>query len=217
MYGQRIGALPPYNELLGGKMVALSLTSNEIRESYVKKYKNNKTLLRNRVLPARFLFTTTTSAFGKSSVYERLKYNGNPVAEFIGYTSGSGTFHIPQSLYEDLLELLKQEGINATRGYGTGPSRKLKLIQKALRLLNISTYVFHNIKRGYYLFPNVANLSKVIHENMKPAWFNRPFQELQEHWKKRWCIPRSHRTKVWKQFESSEFFQARKLEIEQLN
>ena len=30
--GQRIGALPPYNELLGGKMVALSLTSNEIRK-----------------------------------------------------------------------------------------------------------------------------------------------------------------------------------------
>ena len=40
MYGQRIGALPPYNELLGGKMVALSLTSNELRKAYAKKYDN---------------------------------------------------------------------------------------------------------------------------------------------------------------------------------
>ena len=37
MNAQRVGALPPYNELLGGKMVALSLTSNEIRETYKKK------------------------------------------------------------------------------------------------------------------------------------------------------------------------------------
>ena len=31
MHAQRVGALPPYNELLGGKMVALALTCNEIR------------------------------------------------------------------------------------------------------------------------------------------------------------------------------------------
>ncbi|MCM8827616.1 MAG: DUF4338 domain-containing protein, partial [Candidatus Omnitrophica bacterium] len=39
MHAQRVGALPPYNELLGGKMVALALTCNEIREAYRKKYK----------------------------------------------------------------------------------------------------------------------------------------------------------------------------------
>ncbi len=36
---QRVGALPPYNELLGGKMVALALTCNEIREAYKKNMK----------------------------------------------------------------------------------------------------------------------------------------------------------------------------------
>lgn len=34
MYAQRVGALPPYNDLLGAKMVSLTLTSNEIRERY---------------------------------------------------------------------------------------------------------------------------------------------------------------------------------------
>ncbi|GAH79453.1 unnamed protein product, partial [marine sediment metagenome] len=51
LYGQRIGALPPYNELIGGKMVALALTSNEIRERYAEKYDNKRTLLDNRILP----------------------------------------------------------------------------------------------------------------------------------------------------------------------
>jgi len=48
MYGQRIGALPPYNQLLGGKMVALALVSNEIRDMYKNKYKSRKSLLKKR-------------------------------------------------------------------------------------------------------------------------------------------------------------------------
>ncbi len=43
---QRVGALPPYNELLGGKMVALTLTSNEIREAYKRKYENYTTIIK---------------------------------------------------------------------------------------------------------------------------------------------------------------------------
>lgn len=39
MNAQRVGALPPYNELIGGKIVALAMTSNEIREKYKQKYK----------------------------------------------------------------------------------------------------------------------------------------------------------------------------------
>ena len=31
MSAQRVGALPPYNELLGGKMAALAMTSDEVR------------------------------------------------------------------------------------------------------------------------------------------------------------------------------------------
>ena len=41
MHAQRVGALPPYNELLGGKMVALAMTCNEVRDAYRKKYENS--------------------------------------------------------------------------------------------------------------------------------------------------------------------------------
>ena len=99
MNAQRIGALPPYNQLLGGKMVALSLTSNEIRAAYQLKYANYTTIIKERSIGADLLFVTTSSAFGRSSMYNRLKYKGEIVAESLGYTQGSGSFHIPQDIY----------------------------------------------------------------------------------------------------------------------
>jgi len=206
MYGQRIGALPPYNSLLGAKMVALSLTSNEIREIYERKYKNRETLLRKRVLPNRLLFITTTSAFGKSSVYERITYEGNVVSRFIGFTAGSGTFHIPEALYEKLLLFLEKKGYDVKRGYGTGPSRKLRLLNLAFRKLDLKKFSFHTIRRGYYFFSNVRNLMRVIHENEEPQWHDRPFDKLSVFWKNRWCVPRSGRTECWKKFDSTTYF-----------
>ena len=157
MNAQRVGALPPYNELLGGKMVALALTSNEIREAYREKYKDYISIIKGRKLNPDLLFITTTSAFGKSSLYNRLKYNGETVAECLGYTQGSGTFHIPEELYVELLDFLKNKGVDVTRGYGHGPSRKLKLISLSLKYLGLSKFEYHGIKREFYLFPLVRN------------------------------------------------------------
>ncbi len=206
LYGQRIGAIPPFNELLGGKMVTLSLTSNEVRDSYEKKYQNKETLLEHRELPSKLLFVTTTSAYGKSSVYERISYNNEPVSYFLGFTSGAGTFHISEELYQKCLNYLEQKDINVKRGYGTGPSRKMKLISKAFAHLGIPQYTYHNIKRGYYLFSNVENLKDIIHNNSQPVWYDRPFPDLFDFWKERWCIPRSKRIDAWKNFDTDSFF-----------
>jgi len=206
MYAQRVGALPPYNELLGAKMVGLALTSNEIRECYRNKYANSVSLLEKRILPNRLLFITTTSAYGKSSVYERITYNGDSVSCFMGFTSGAGTFHVPEALYEKILEFLATEGVNVKRGYGTGPSRKLGLISRAFDKLGIGSFMVHNIKRGHYLFENVSNLHGVMHNHEKPLWYDRPFEKMQRYWKNRWCIPRSQRKRTWKQFSSESYF-----------
>jgi hypothetical protein len=213
LYGQRIGALPPYNELLGGKMVALSLISDEVRKRYAMKYKNKKTLLKKRTLPNRLLFITTTSAYGKSSVYERINYKGEIVSQFIGYTSGAGTFQLPEVLFNECLQYLEQRGIDIKRGYGTGPSRKMKLVDTAFRYLKIPTFLYHNIKRGYYFFPNIRNLHEVIHNNTEPSWYERSFIELFDFWMERWCIPRSNRIDAWRQFDADSFFRKAEKEI----
>lgn len=207
MNAQRVGALPPYNELLGGKMVALALTSNEIREAYKKKYKNYISIIKGRKLKSDLLFITTTSAFGKSSLYNRLKYNGEIVAESLGYTRGSGSFHIPDELYEEILKFLFNKGINVARGYGHGPSRKLRLISLGLHHLGLPSFEYHGIKREFFLFPLVNNLGDVIQYRQKPIWADRPFDELVDYWKERWAIPRAERIPEWKDFQLKYFFQ----------
>ncbi|BAU23106.1 hypothetical protein THC_0714 [Caldimicrobium thiodismutans] len=203
---QRVGALPPYNELLGGKMVALALTCNEIREAYKKKYENSITILKGRKLEPELLFITTTSAFGKSSLYNRLKYNDEIVAKSLGYTRGSGTFHIPEKLYQELVKFLSLKGINTTRGFGNGPSKKLKLISLALKYLGLSKFEYHGIKREFYLFPLVKNLKEVISKKEEPIWYDRPFEKLVDFWKERWALPRAKRVQKWKNFDKNKFF-----------
>lgn len=206
MYAQRVGALPPYNELIGGKMVALSLVSNEIREAYKRKYKDYITIIQGRKLDSDLLFITTTSAFGKSSLYNRLKYNGRAVAESLGYTQGSGSFHIPDDIYEEIIEYLSSKGLNTARGYGHGPSRKLKLLSKGFRYLGLPSFEYHGIKREFFLFSFVENLRSVIQEKADPIWINRPFEEMVEYWKERWAIQRAKNTFDWRNFRAEKFF-----------
>jgi len=207
MSAQRVGALPPYNELLGGKMVALTLASNEVRDAYKKKYESRTTIIKCRQLEPSLLFITTTSAFGKSSLYNRLKYKDELVAECLGYTQGSGSFHIPEGLYKEILEFLAEKGVDVVRGYGHGPSRKLKLLSVGLRYLGLTSFEFHGIKREFYLFPFVKNLREVIHHQQKPAWFDHPFHELENYWRERWAMPRAARKPEWKRFKTAEFFE----------
>jgi hypothetical protein len=216
MYAQRIGALPPYNDLLGGKMVALAVSSNEVREAYCNKYRNRVTIIRKRELPPDLLFITTTSAFGRSSIYNRLKYNGEEVAISLGYTSGYGTFHIPDSLYEEIIEFLKSRGINARRGLGSGTSRKLRLISRALSILGIPDFTRHGIQREVFIFPLVRNLKEVIHSGEEPIWIDRPFNNLVEFWKERWAIPRAKRIPRWKEFDCNKFFREVEKTLEKL-
>lgn len=202
---QRVGALPPYNDIRGGKLVALLMTSDIIRKKFQKKYKDKKTLLLKRKLPSNLLFITTTGAYGKSSVYNRLKFQTEKVSEFIGYTQGSGTFHIPNALYEDLVLYLKKRGFDTERGFGNGPSRKLRLIDQALQLLGFASGITHGIKRAVYLFPMVSNLKEVIQSNERPNWYHRDIVDMTQFWKERWAMPHASKDKTYQEFSKEEF------------
>ena len=58
MQAQRLGAIPPYNQLLGGKMVAMALTASELRRAYEKKYKDTETLMQKRIIEPDFFFNS---------------------------------------------------------------------------------------------------------------------------------------------------------------
>jgi len=210
MSAQRVGALPPYNDLIGGKMVALSLTSNEVRNAYRRKYKSYSTLLKGRSLTPDLLFITTTSAFGRSSVYNRLRLGDEQVAVKLGYTRGSGSFHIPESLFEELMDFLQAEGVDVQRGFGHGPSRKLKLLSVALDRLGLGSFEYHGVQREFYMFPLANNVAEVIHRGANPRWYDRPFTSLASYWRERWALPRSEHKPEWKSFKANSFFAYRR-------
>lgn len=214
MNAQRLGALPPYNYILGGKLVASIMTSDTVRNAFERKYRDTKTVMKGRVLPARLLFITTTGAFGKSSVYSRLKQNNDEVARFIGMTQGSGTFHIPNELYEELVGYLTSLGVDTRRGYGAGPSKKMRLIGQGLKALGIEHGSQHGVKRAVYLFPFAQNLKAVIAENKQPEWYSRTEDDITDFWKTRWAMPRAERNNSYKEFTKEGYIQDILKEIE---
>ena len=67
-----LGSVPPYNRLLGGKFIALSTISQEVREDFSNKYRGLETIIDRGKKQASLVLVTTTSALGKSSVYNRV-------------------------------------------------------------------------------------------------------------------------------------------------
>jgi hypothetical protein len=197
-----LGAVPPYARLLGGKLIALAAVSNEVREAYRRKYQGRATEMTKRVLPAHLVALTTTSAFGRSSLYNRLTYKGEQVAQSIGYTEGYGSFHLAH-LYDQFREFLEAQDISTRGGFGTGPRIKWQTMVRALGRLGFSADVLkHGVKREAFLFPLINNLSDYMEgRSTEPAYFDRPFAALAEHWRTRWLLDRADRVDGWRQWQ----------------
>jgi len=203
-----LGAVPPYSFLLGGKLVALAAASNEVREAYQRKYKDRITLMEYRVLPPHLVALTTTSAFGRSSIYSRLKYKGEPIALPIGYTEGYGTFHL-EPLYPLFWECLKAHpSPKETRrgGYGTGPRVKWQNIAYVLKQIGLpQSWLRHTVKREAFLFPLVHNLQDFMEGRAEePEYRDLPFKELADYWRERWLLPRAARTDDWRGWKAEQ-------------
>ncbi len=200
-----LGAMPPYNRLLGGKLVALSVMSNEVRKDYRSVYTGRVTEMEGRVIPAHLVALTTTSAFGRSSIYNRLKYKNINIAESIGYTNGYGNFHF-QKLYPLFKEYLKSKDIDTKGGYGTGPKRTWQLIRKTLDELGIPADLLkHGVKREAFLFRLVDNLEDYMNgKNKTPKYRDLPFNDLAEYWKERWLKGRYDRVDGWHAWDNHE-------------
>src|SRR5205823_4793871 len=100
-----LGAVPPYSHLLCGKLVALLATSREVQRAFRRKYGGQRSYISRKTLDARLALLTTTSALGRSSLYNRLHYAGQPVFRSVGFTQGSGGFHFSNGFYDDLRQL----------------------------------------------------------------------------------------------------------------
>ena len=83
-----VGAVPPYSQLIGGKLVAALMGSTEVKRAYERKYLERQSVIRKRNNRARLVLLTTTSALGRSSIYNRLAIPDGPNFLRIGTTKG---------------------------------------------------------------------------------------------------------------------------------
>lgn len=202
---QTLGSLPPYNRLLGGKLIAMAAASNEVRDVYRRKYAGRKTEMEDRVLPPHLVALTTTSAFGRSSLYNRLSYRNETITESLGYTEGYGSFHLLR-LYPLFREFLEAQGISTRGGYGTGPRRKWQTMVRALERLGFSSDLLkHGVKREAFLFPLINNLEAYMTgQDRKPQFRDLSFDELATYWRERWLLPRAERVDGWQRWRKQE-------------
>jgi hypothetical protein len=197
-----LGAVPPYARLLGAKLVALAATSNQVRNAYKAKYSHRLTEMQERELPAHLVALTTTSAYGKSSIYNRLRYHDIVRFQSIGFTDGYGAFHL-ERLYPKFRKFLEAQGISTRGGFGKGPRIKWQTMVRALERIGLSRELLrHNVQREAFLIPLVSNLQAYMEGvDLNPDCIDVPFEELSEYWRDRWLLPRSERVDGWHTWE----------------
>ena len=201
-----LGALPPYNALLGGKMVACLIRSRDIYDDFAKAYGKTTGIISQQEKKARLLAVTTSSSMGRSSVYNRLKLGGIEYFKPIGYTEGWGHFHIPDNLYADLRDYLRKSGHSYAdqHRFGEGPNWRLRTIRVALKALGFNPDMLrHGIQREVFICPLAENSLKVLHRGRgKPDLSSLlSAEEVANLAVERWMFPRSQRMpefKAWK-------------------
>ena len=76
-----VDAVPPYADLLGGKLVASLIASKEVGNKFQERYGGREGIISGKHKQARLTLVTVTSALGRSSVYNRLRLVPNPKSE----------------------------------------------------------------------------------------------------------------------------------------
>ncbi len=149
------GAIPPYNDLLGGKLVSMLACSPTVISDYTKRYSNQVSEIASRmkgkkvVRDSRLVYLGTTSLYAiGSSQYNRIKVplNGGGTLEYrkMGVTEGYGTVFFSKEttkLFSKLLESL-DGGKRINHVFGEGTSPRFRMISRGLNVIGIRADAF---------------------------------------------------------------------------
>lgn len=192
-----MGAVPPYSYLLGGKLVAMLAASDEVRESFKHKYADSRPAISRERFDGRLAMITTTSALGKSAVYDRIRYEGGALFVSAGYTNGWGEFHFSNGAYDAITAYANRycDPTQRNARWGSGFRNRRELIEKCLRSVGLpKSWMNHGIRREVFVVPLAYNTRAFLqgeHDDLRYA--SRPAAALSDFFKRRWMIPRSTR------------------------
>ncbi len=184
------GAIPPYSHVLGGKLVAMLLTSSEVRLHYRNKYAEAASEIASKMKGERvsraadLVFLGTTSLYhAGSSQYNRVRIPASIVGgvgqtsyEKLGHTRGFGSVHFSEPT-RVLLETIAREDKGATlitRTFGEGVNPKLRQVREGLSCIGLdhSHFLQHRCRRIIYGVALAGNASEYLRgEAAKPAYY----------------------------------------------
>lgn len=209
------GSIPPYNELLGGKLISILSCSPTIISDYTHRYENQISEIASRMKGKRvirdsrlvYLGTTSLYAIG-SSQYNRIKVpiseNRNLEFRKMGITEGYGTVFFSKettSLFSKLLEL-QDGGKKINHVFGEGTSPRFRLISKGLSSIGIKAEAFlkHYSPRIVYSINLADNTNEYLlgfdkdvdygYDLNNSVIVKQKTQELIDYWYNRWLTKR---------------------------
>jgi hypothetical protein len=211
------GAVAPYNELLGGKLVALLLASKEVRDYYAERYGNQVSVIASQMAgravskPADLRVLTTTSLYGVgSSQYNRLSLraadhpglNHDLRWDSIGKgkTGGFGTLHLSAETAHALRHMAQSvhtsRRINNRFGEGTSP--RLRQIREGLDALGINSnaILHHNTPRLFYACELDTGSRKSLMGMETEEFHASPAATIAAAWRRRWLDGRTRRAET---------------------
>jgi len=204
-----LGAVPPYSNLLGGKLVAMLATSDEVRRTFELKYTAKTSLISGTKGDARVAMLTTTSALGRSSMYNRIRFRDRLLFKPVGYTTGSGEFHFTNELYSELLEFAETHCKPTAKNikWGTGFRSRREVIGKALHQLGLPLALqYHGIQRQVYVMPLARNAQSFLQGDVNVLnYYGDDANALFEYFRERWLLPRAERTQEYRDFDPRSF------------
>lgn len=182
-----LGAVPPYNKILGSKLVALTSMFPLVREIFREKYNKNKTVIAGKSKLPELAFIDTYGAFQKSAIYTRLLN-----WKFVDYTKGTSHIHLTANgSWEIVKKFISEERFN-TYKYGQGSNWKLRTLRVGLENLGFNEDIMSiGWKRAYYICPLAKNWKEFLTlQDSTPNFLDYSEQDLVNHWKDRWVLPR---------------------------
>ena len=209
-----VGAVPPYADLLGGKLVASLIASEEVGNKFQERYGGREGLISGKHKQARLSLVTVTSALGRSSVYNRLRLMPNaesetdkPVVELrkLGATTGHGHFQITDELFPQLRGVLQEDGHEYADGhqFGHGPNWRIWVARIGLQSLDLNPdeVLKHGIRREVYAMPIANNtLAFLAGRDEEPLFHSVTVDEIADLARYRWLVPRGERRPSYRQF-----------------
>jgi hypothetical protein len=214
------GALPPYRDVLGGKLVAMLMASPRVVADYRERYAGRISLIASAIegrpvhRETKLAILTTASLYPVgSSQYNRVRIPGSILGgsgdvryDTLGRSESFGTVHFAPDTVLSLRALLaaSDSTTRISHLFGEGASPKMRAIRGGLDELGLSsnTFMRHHSPRILYGVRLCRNAEEVLLGlDVEPDYILGPSADggvaaIAAHWRTRWLHPRAERAET---------------------